>query len=276
MLHQASCQRLCPPPGTLGTTASPSSSPSTENSAVTPSASVDQEAQAEILVNQQIQDFLNKEGNFSNENIQQYLINYNGNKNLELGFVEESPGTIFLQGWFFDYARVGDYLIMKVGFEGVDGKNHVKPVAIPIKMYERSGNDIPFNFLKMSDWKVYAGDDLIYKTDAKSIIETLDLLKGHPVKLGFPNSGGEFTEIQKKQLIDLFGEEDLPLFENAQEKTIELASEVTTNESIKNDAVSYSSSADFEIPNIDTFDNLHTIDLSKVPFISIIGSNLIQ
>jgi len=271
-------------------TIEPSASPSEE---VSPSPSVsaspspdgpprpsatESEKTYEEIVNQQIKEFIDKTGNFSDEAIQQYLINYHGNKNLELGFVESSEGIIFLQGFLFDYTRVGDYIVMAVGFDGADGKNHVKPAVIPIKMYERPNNEISFTFEKLGDWKVAGtSHDLIYKTNAKDITDTLDLLKGHAVKLGFPNPDTESSGADKKQLIDLFGEEGLPLFENAQEKTIELASEVTFNESIITDVnkITYSSNADFEIPDIDSLDDLKNVDLSKVPWVSMIGSNLI-
>jgi len=225
-----------------------------------------------------MQDFLNKTGDFSDEAIQQYLINYHADKNLELGFVESGQGFVELQGFLFDYARVGDFLIMAVGFAGADGKNHVKQVAIPISVYENPGNEIPFNFEKMSAWKV-AGirHDLIYKTDAKSIIDTLDLLKGHAVKFGFPNPDTESSGADKERLIDLFGEDNWPFFENIKEKTIELASEVNLNESVRTDVnkVTYSSNVDFEITDIDSLDDLKNVDLSKLPCLCSIGSNLI-
>lgn len=113
----------------------PSADPtSTLSSAPTVTPWID--AEREAVLNQQLQDFLNKEGDFTTEETSSMMMTFFENDKLEsigLGVCDSHP---IIQGYLFDYIELQDVILLIVGFDGADGNRFVTPVEIPVYMYE--------------------------------------------------------------------------------------------------------------------------------------------
>ena len=108
----------------------------------TPTPIFSEERMAEL--NQQMLDFLNREGEFTQEKIASMMMQfYTGNEidyyehfktdTVGLGISEHQP---LIQGYLFDYFEVEGRLILIFGFDGRDGNRFITPVEIPIYIYD--------------------------------------------------------------------------------------------------------------------------------------------
>jgi hypothetical protein len=228
----------------------------------------------EAKFNQDIQDFLSETGEFSEEALGDRLISYH-NEVLDMGWTGGTGHALYLQGWFINYIRVGDYLILAVGFDGRDGKNLVKPVAIPISYFESNNPSANFSFEEMGDWDMVTSHQLIWEQNPDNIISRLDVVKGNPVIFSFYNNMSDGT-IGKA--IEMFGEGCEPYFselKNTSDLVNRLMSEVSSN----NENILSRGRAEYEfksayIPNMQSVDDLRSIDISDIPRTFRVASNL--
>jgi len=97
-----------------------------------------------VIINQQIQDFLQYKGIYSQENIQSYLFS-RGTANEEifykLGVVYEGETSYQIQGWLFGYTMRADDLLLIVGFDSKNNDRFVTALKIPLflKSINRNG-----------------------------------------------------------------------------------------------------------------------------------------
>ncbi|MEN6594265.1 MAG: hypothetical protein ABFC31_04850 [Clostridiaceae bacterium] len=86
-------------------------------------------------LNQKIQDFLNKEGDYTAEKISAKMFDLSGlldKSKVQLGLVDATH----IEGYFFDYIEKDGSLLLLVGFDGNDGGRFVVPIQIPLYFIE--------------------------------------------------------------------------------------------------------------------------------------------
>jgi len=232
-----------------------------------------------VKFNQNIQDFINKTGEYSDEVMNEKLMSYYGEK-LALGWIMESAtGLIDFQGDLIGYIKSGDYIIMAIGFNGADGKNHVKPMAIPISFFNNPNNQsnkFPFQFIKNQEWNTETHRSIEYENSLEGIMGRLDKVKNSPVVLSV------WDGVLDKNIEDaknFFGNGSAVYFDELKKAGTlvnGLMSEVvvSSNEDILGDKTKYSLDSNISIPDIESIDDLKNIDISTVPLVSMMSSNL--
>ena len=148
-------------------------------------------------MNQQMQDFLNREGEFTQEKIASMMMQfYTGNEidyyehfktdTVGLGISEWQP---LIQGYLFDYFEDDGRLILIFGFDGRDGNRFITPVEIPIYIYdniEQAEFKVVKSFVNTIDCRVYGSQsdtveydyELMDCSDRNLLLPLLDSLKG--------------------------------------------------------------------------------------------------
>lgn len=226
-------------------------------------------------LNQQFQDFLNKEGEFSEEAISNRLLSCR-DQTLDLGWFEGDEAGVTLQAWFFDYIISDDYIVMAVGFNGIDGKNHIKPMAIPIRYFEANNPSVQFGFTEMGDWSTTTSYQLVWESSEDNIVSRLNIVKGNPVNLTlYTNMSDEIV----RNGVAVFGKGCEPYL-NEFKKTNDLVNclmseiSVSTNEEILSQEAVYNPSAVGSVPDMNSVDDFMSIDVSTAPRVFMIWSNL--
>lgn len=89
-----------------------------------------------VIINQQIQDFLQYKGIYSQENIQSYQYSErhaNVDYFYNLGIVYEAEKNYYqIQGWLFGYTMQADDLLLIVGFDSIHNDRFVTALKIPL------------------------------------------------------------------------------------------------------------------------------------------------
>ncbi len=227
-------------------------------------------------LDQQFYDFIKREGEFSANELNNKLLSTR-NMTLNLGCVEGDENGVTIQGWFFDYIRLDDYIIMAVGFDGADNKSHIKPLAIPISYFEKENNQtVKFGFSEMGEWKTSTTYHLVWESNAEHIIDRLFKTKGNPIEITLYTN---MTEEIIRNGVNFFGEgceSYLREFIQTNELALSLMSEISIlkNERILNiDANDYPITGE-SIPEITNVDDFLNTDVGKVPLVFMIWSNL--
>ncbi|MEA4948167.1 MAG: hypothetical protein VB068_00725 [Petrimonas sp.] len=245
----------------------------------TPIPTIDAQGIEDAKSNQNIQDFLNKSGIYTDEAMSNRLMTYQDQR-IALGWIGEGDTTVDFQGEFLGYIVNDEYILMAVGFCGTDGLNHVKPIAIPIGFFSNSdgqSDKFPFQFRKLGGWSLLTSHKLQYETSLKGVEERLNTIKGTPVILSFStgisdedisNKGvGRFGEVSRSYYEEL--QKNSPLFTGLMSEVV-----VKSNEDIVLQKTKYSLSSDVKIPDIKNIEDLTNIDLSVIPRAFAISSNL--
>ncbi|MEN6418235.1 MAG: hypothetical protein ABFC73_04870 [Clostridiaceae bacterium] len=125
-----------------------------------PSATPWMSEDATAALNQKIQDFLNKEGDFTPEKISAKMFDLSGvldTSKMQLGLVDATH----IEGYFFDYIEKDGSLLLLVGFDGNDGDRFVVPIQIPLYFIE---SDLTSHFYFVQ-----------YNSGAKSLTQKADI-----------------------------------------------------------------------------------------------------
>lgn len=88
-----------------------------------------------VIINQQIQDFLQYKGIYSQENIQNYLYSEghaNGEIFYKLGIVNAWEDCCQIQGWLFGYTMKANDLLLIVGFDSKNDDRFITALKIPL------------------------------------------------------------------------------------------------------------------------------------------------
>ena len=123
------------PEPTVSATAVPTATPTPTASPVPTPTPIFSEAQMAKL-DQQFQDFLNKEGEFTPEEMTLKMMVTVGplaNDKVGLGIADYEPR---IQGYFFDYFEKDNRIFLLMGFDGKDGNRFITPLEIPLYFYE--------------------------------------------------------------------------------------------------------------------------------------------
>jgi hypothetical protein len=233
----------------------------------------------EAKLNQNIQDFINKTGEYSDEAMNEKLMSYYSEK-LALGWIMESEtGIVDFQGVFLGYIKSGDYIIMAIGFNGADGMNIVKPMAIPISFFSNPNNQsnvFPLQFVKNREWDMKTHHSIEYESSLEGVIGRLVKVKNSPVILSV------WDGLIDKNIDDAkeyFGNESIAYFDELNESGVlvnSLISDVvvSSNEDVLGRKTKYPLGSSVPIPDIESIDDLKNVDISTVPMVSMISSNL--
>ena len=111
-------------------------------------------------LNQKIQDFLDKTGDYTPEKISAKMFDLSGmfdKTQIQLGLVDATH----VEGCFFDYVEKDGSLILLVGFDGNDGGRFVIPIQIPLYFIE---SDLTSHFYFLQ-----------YSSSAKSLTQKADI-----------------------------------------------------------------------------------------------------
>lgn len=122
-------------------TESPTTAP-TQTEAPIPTETVDKEAELKAEINKNIKDFLNHEGEFTDEKIQEMIMwssNYYHKKgNVELGLMSECNSKVAnLQGVLLGYFERNGDIITVMGFDGKDGSRFATFGKIETSAYDK-------------------------------------------------------------------------------------------------------------------------------------------
>lgn len=221
------------------------------------------EERREILI-KQFQDFLNEEGEFTEEKKSEMAIgSQSGLEFTELGL---SSGEPLIEGYFFDYIEKDGSLILLMGFDGKDSKSFVTPIQIPL-YYIKDGSDAKFWFFKHTDNTIYSEANVIKvisEGDVSGLFEYLDKLRGKVIVVQpslniVSGSMDDYTGVKADYIKEYNSKVGL---------SQKLVFSVATN-GISVDGNFESDGYDsYEILKLENLNSLSDIELSKIPMIN--------
>ena len=213
-----------------------------------------------VDVDQQFQDFLNKQGEFTPEKMSSMMFRIADEKNkktMTLGLVSNA---LKFEGYFFDYFKKDDNLILLMGFDGKDGNRFVTPMQIPLYFYEGEPK-ARFAFIKHHEETAYEeGIATITSENISDVYPQLNNLKGKciafdPTIKTFPVSD-EYPDVDKTYLEDYNSKVGL-----LQKLILSLNNNGFTNYDFE------SVSDNRDILTIKNINDINSIDISNVPLL---------
>lgn len=136
---------LSTPKPTIPIAVTPTATPTATPSPI-PTATPIFSEERNMELNQKMQDFLNKEGDFTSEKISSIMIKTTSSldeNEIGLGFAN---GQI-IEGYFFDYFENDKSVFLLMGFDGSDGGRFITLVEIPI-YYDETVQNASFSVCK--------------------------------------------------------------------------------------------------------------------------------
>lgn len=253
------------PEPTVSETAAPTASPTPT---AIPTPTIDkygftEERKAEL--NQQIQDFLNYQGEYSKGNIKKYLlpIGYGKDKFYNLGLIQSSESVITVQPWLFDYVEKDGDLLLITGFDGKDNQRFVTVLNIPLHFVDIYPQSSGVALIKLNGWSANGGQVVGGSNDLDTIKS--HLIKGNPMLIDFISSVAsdeEAKEVGGDVLADInrYYRHNLSYIGN-------LIYQIDQNgETLENTL----ESSDKEIIKIDEISDIDGLDHSTLPIVGII------
>ena len=265
------------PTATLTPTASP---------APTPTPIFSDARMAEL--NQQFQDFLNKEGEFTQEKIASMMMQFYTGTEIDyyehfktdtvgLGISDWEP---LIQGYLFDYFEKDGRILLLFGFDGRDGNRFITPVEIALYFLdssEKAGLWVTKSLVNTIDCRVYGtqSDTAEYAfettdcSDRNVLFPLLDSLKGKVFAFYLPQSKFPDSDVDSLNLdteayncyIEYTDEHDSKI-----ELSIELIELVTSNDlDYERSTESKVGGDTLSIIRIDNVNNIDEIDISRIP-----------
>lgn len=203
------------PEPTVSVTAAPTATPTVAPTSI-PTPAVDEygfteERKAEL--NQQFQDFLNKEGEFTPEKMSQIMMETMSKLDKdEVGLGIVDGGDVpRIQGVFFDYLEKDGRIFLFVGFDGKDGSRFITPIEIPYYFY-KSYEPAQFAVMKHKENSIaIAGEDINgedYSNNEEKLVSLLVCLKGKVLIFNLNHkrideSAGDNLNLDAKDLDDV-------------------------------------------------------------------------
>ncbi len=267
----------CAPSSLAMTVATPTQTTApTATTDPTPTPTMDVQDIKESEFNQDIQNFINKTGEFTDEALGNKVLSYKDSK-VALGWIGEGPNSVDFQGYFIGYVRVHHYILMAIGFNGSDGENHVKAIGTPLKYFENPNDrSVLFAFEETEDWIMSTSRHIAWESTSEGIINRLNRVVGNPVILNFL---GEIDSVTMEKAIDIYGESSRPYFEELSDAAVmvdALMSEVmvSENEKLLSRKTGHQLNSSIKLPEIESLQDLMNADILTVPMVSMISSNL--
>jgi len=208
------------PEPTLSAPAAPTVAPTPTASPVpTPTPIFSETRIAEL--NQQMQDFLNKEGEFTPEEMSSRMmefcegngINFKSQLDMNAAGLGISSSQSHIQGYFFDYYEKDSRAFLLLGFDGEDGNRFITLAEMPFYLLE-SVESASFAFLKTTvnnidgtDYDengsfVQFGDryESISCSDKNELFQQLNLLKGNIIAFIIDDRGNDSSILKEMDL----------------------------------------------------------------------------
>ncbi len=170
---------------------------------------------------------------------------------------------------------VDKYIVVAFGVKGIDGENHIKPAVIPSYWFDKENNKLNFSFEDLNKWSTIGGGIIVNEITVDGILEQLAALKGHPVLFGFAS---KFSDSEIEEAIKYAGEEYRPYLKDLTDRcnlAEALLAEMYQNDQVLSEKSRYLVETKLEVPDIDSLDDLSRIDISKIPCILGISSDLV-
>ena len=210
-------------------------------------------------LNQQIQDFLNKEGEFTEEKVQELVFGHARNKEeMRLGWFDSNPA---LEGILLGSHKINDYILMEVGLLDRNKERFVTVVGIPSYLFDGT-NNMNLGFYRYDEdngGSVLMGD----LKNENEILEKLETLKNKAIVFGFEYQNLIISDKDRERC----GETILRFIEDAEGK-IEiaegLAAGVWTN-GIQKDI----SGNEIDITKVGDIKDIYNLDISDIPIIGL-------
>ena len=242
-------------------------------------------------LNQNMQDFLNKEGEFTPEKISASLMEFylgNGIDHVSrldmnaagLGISSYQP---HIQGYFFDYIDKEGRVILLLGFDGKDGARFITPVEIPF-YFNEAVKEAVFRIEKSTvnnidgiDYSITGRDTIqfgecreyITCSDRNSLLQQLDLLKGNVIVIVLDVWEYDVSDLNKATLEEEIYNRAVEYIDENNSKiglSFGLLDLVTSNDidykSFMENVTNGDSSSILKIVDVNNIDD---IDISKVP-----------
>ena len=215
------------------------------------------------IINQQIQDFLQYKGKYSQENIQSYL--YPTSESFyKLGVIYDLDTTIKIQGWLFGYTMQADDLLLIVGFDSKRSNRFVTALKIPL--YYECSNTIGWVGIDYQrDWNentyFHSGENA---RDYETIISHLVL--DQPFLFYYFTNIPSDEESKEKG----YSESSIKLFHEMRDN-LQYAYNLVSRLEPNNQAVQVPSSAkNFPISEIDEVSDLVELDRLTIPTLDVL------
>ena len=215
--------------------------------------------QNKYSLNQQIQDFLNKDGEYTEEKMSQKLIKISSEhkEEMKMGIMDSTPR---IQGWLFDYFESEDNLLLIIGLDNKNDERFVTLLQIPTYFYDKYS---PANFI----FTELYGDT--FQGNAKNVDPNnnsdemksyLDRLKDGPII--FTLRTNKFPDRWSEEAKDL-GDFAIRFVDEGNSK-VDLSKSLIAEVSNNNLDFDIGDHVDTEIISINESLDINNIDMSKV------------
>ena len=212
-----------------------------------------------VELNQQIQDFLNKDGEYTEEKMSQKLIKISSEhkEEMKMGIMDSTPR---IQGWLFDYFESEDNLLLIIGLDNKNDERFVTLLQIPTYFYDKYS---PANFI----FTELYGDT--FQGNAKNVDPNnnsdemksyLDRLKDGPII--FTLRTNKFPDRWSEEAKDL-GDFAIRFVDEGNSK-VDLSKSLIAEVSNNNLDFDIGDHVDTEIISINESLDINNIDMSKV------------
>lgn len=250
------------PEPTVSATVAPTATPTPTASPVPTPTPIFSEARTAEL-NQQIRDFINQEGIFTREKMNEISLRNNSEKKAtptEFGIIFNSPR---LEGYFFDYFTKDQNIVLVMGFDGKEGKRFVTLLEIALD-YLHNQPFYSFSFAKLAERALYTEFTVIKRFsdgNTEGFSSYLDMLKGRVIVIqpSITQFSGDYSGI----IADFVAEHNSKV--GLSGKLISLVP--SNNIKITSDSYIEGSYDEYQIITFDELKDIQDIDLANVPFI---------
>jgi len=218
------------------------------------------------IIDQEISGFLKKEGDYSDEKIEEMILTTDlaKQKETKLGLVSKTNDRI--EGILIDYIKSDDYILLLVGMERKNGSRLITGLAIPMYYYKEV--EAKFYIEKFLEKSVVSEFNNVYKgSDETTILGYLDQLKGKPVIFDslvteFPKEWMEGKYMTENNgVVARLAKEEINKIGVAKKLVMELWQNGITLENIDDIP------KNVEVATINSIDDIKKIDMSKIPIV---------
>jgi hypothetical protein len=225
-------------------------------------------------LNLEICHFLNKQGAYTDKNIELSAIDADGKSrsdDTKLGLVDMNP---VIQGVLLDYTEKDGSLILFMGFQGQDGNRFVSPVEVSIYFFKDYEEVTYFDFEVMgSNCMGNPVNRIKIEDNGDEISEMIKQLKGKIIAFqldydGFPEEEIETARKNRGGSLGPIGERYVKAQHDKAGLAGKLVTSVATNDvDLHHYDKNYSEERfkDYQIVIIDDIEDVKNIDLSQIP-----------
>lgn len=222
--------------------------------------------EVEQTLDEKMRDFLDKKGNFTEEKLKEDIFSVSRNVEItKFGLMNENG---LVQGYFFDYIKKEDSLVLVVGFDGNKDERFVTGLEIPLYYFE----EVPkanFSFFKRSGKGTGSNLTLFTESGEEEVVRNnLDQLKGEPLIFSFELFDGsinveDYDGFLKEELT-----KRLEKFEIAKKLMISIPD---NNIPFKNLNLNLDGIDEISFARINDMDDIYNIEIKDLPYITLIS-----